>query len=58
LKTLFTFFERVSGIAPNESEYLILAASCDSNVDCKEKALDICERALQMDSSNKHCLEQ
>jgi tetratricopeptide (TPR) repeat protein len=52
------FFERVSALAPNESEYPILVVSCFSNIDCKEEALDQYERALHIDSSNKQYLKQ
>jgi intraflagellar transport protein 88 len=52
------FFERASAIAPKEPRYPLLVASCYRGMDCKQEALDVYEKVIQMDSSNKQCLEQ
>jgi intraflagellar transport protein 88 len=52
------YFERASAIAPKEPRYAMLVASCYKSMDSKQEALDVYERVLQMDSSNKQCLEQ
>jgi intraflagellar transport protein 88 len=52
------FFERASAIAPKEARYPMLVASCYRSMDCKQEALDVYERVIQMDSSNIACLQQ
>lgn len=51
------FFERATALAPKEPRYPIMVAACYRNMDCKQEALEVYERVIQMDSSNKQCLE-
>jgi intraflagellar transport protein 88 len=51
------FFERAAAIAPKEPRYPLLVASCYRSMDCKQEALEVYEKVLQMDPSNKQCLE-
>lgn len=51
------FFERAAALEPKESRYLLMVASCYRNMECKQEALEVYERVIQMDSMNKQCLE-
>ncbi|KAK8864014.1 Intraflagellar transport protein 88 [Tritrichomonas musculus] len=51
------FYERASSIAPKEPRYPLMVASCYRSMDMKQEALEVYEKVIQMDSSNKQCLE-
>ncbi|KAK8876465.1 Intraflagellar transport protein 88 [Tritrichomonas musculus] len=51
------FFQRASMLAPKEPRYPMMVASCYRSMDCKQEALDIYEKVVQMDPMNKQCLE-
>ncbi|OHS94862.1 TPR Domain containing protein [Tritrichomonas foetus] len=51
------FYERASAIAPKEPRYPLMVASCYRSMDMKQEALEVYEKVIQMDSSNKQCLE-
>jgi intraflagellar transport protein 88 len=51
------YFERAAAIAPKESRYPLMVASCYRSMDCKQEALDVYEKVLQLDPSCKQCLE-
>lgn len=51
------FFERASALAPKEPRYPLMVASCYRNLDCKQEALEVYEKVIQLDPSNKQCLE-
>ncbi|OHT16203.1 TPR Domain containing protein [Tritrichomonas foetus] len=51
------FFQRAAALAPKEPRYPLMVASCYRSMDCKQEALDVYERVIQMDPMNKQCLE-
>ncbi|OHT11609.1 TPR Domain containing protein [Tritrichomonas foetus] len=51
------YFERAALIAPKEPRYQLMVASCYRSMDCKQEALEVYERVIQMDPMNKQCLE-
>ncbi|KAH0794603.1 TPR Domain containing protein [Histomonas meleagridis] len=51
------FFERASILAPKEPRYPLFVASCYRNMDCKQEALEMYEKVIDMDPMNRQCLE-
>jgi intraflagellar transport protein 88 len=51
------FFERAAALSPKEPRYALMVASCYRSMDCKQEALEIYERILEMDGMNQQCLE-
>ncbi|KAK8860347.1 Intraflagellar transport protein 88 [Tritrichomonas musculus] len=51
------FFQRATALAPKEPRYPLMVASCYRSMDCKNEALEVYEKVIQMDPMNKQCLE-
>ena len=51
------FYERATAISPKEPRYPLMVASCYRSMDMKQEALEVYEKVIQMDSTNKQCLE-
>lgn len=51
------FYERAASIQPKEARFQLMVASCYRSMDMKQEALEVYEKVMQLDSSNKQCLE-